>query len=192
MKWAIGMLLHGMFIGHLSFAEPSEVQQGTPPVATETGLIHKSEEEIPVNLTPATKLSAETPQKSRFVYGLLITILLLAGSAFLAKKHFSKAIDKNPNTQIKLLTQFHLGPKKKLAIVRVAGESILIGVTDHNVSLIKSLSLLDEDIPDVTTKDFGKELAKNESLPATDSNEEFSISGVRDFVSNRLRHMRSL
>ncbi len=68
--------------------------------------------------------------------------------AILFLKKFSRPRGINPSTQIKILTQHWLGPKKSLAIIRVAGESVLIGITDTNINMIKSLSLLDEDIPE--------------------------------------------
>jgi flagellar protein FliO/FliZ len=187
-RWVLLLLV---FTGNLAFAQESEIVMAAAPAA-ESNFVAKSEEEIPVNLATSPKPVAEVQSKNKYFYGLAITIVLMMISVFLGRKYFSKAIDKNPNTQIKLLTQFHLGPKKKLAIVRVAGESMLIGVTDQNVNLIKSLSLLDEDIPEVTAKDFGKELTKSETAANLETGEEFSISGVRDFVSNRLRNMRSL
>ena len=58
------------------------------------------------------------------------------------KKRTEKSMDTN---KIRIMTQHFLGPRKSLAIVRVAGESILIGITDQNINMLKSLSLLDED-----------------------------------------------
>ncbi len=87
--------------------------------------------------------------------------------------------------------------------MRVAGESILIGITDHNISMIKSLSLLDDEVPEEAPKSFGhvlgdfheeektsskKRSAKESEL---DSDEEFAIRGIKDIVSKRLKGMRS-
>jgi flagellar protein FliO/FliZ len=46
---------------------------------------------------------------------------------------------------MKIMTQFHLGPKKSVIIIRVAGEFLLLGVTDHSINLIKTLSLIDDE-----------------------------------------------
>jgi flagellar biogenesis protein FliO len=47
---------------------------------------------------------------------------------------------------MKILNHLPLGPKKYLTVVEVAGETLLLGVTDYSVNLIKSLALLDEDL----------------------------------------------
>ena len=130
------------------------------------------------------------------------------------------------------MAQHYLGPKKSLAVVRVAGESILVGITDNNINMIKSLALLDEEIPDVTPNDFNQLIEKddelstskvkdqvqmsakassskssnntysrasvkssvkaqvNENMDAED--DEFSIKGIKDIVSSKLKNMRSI
>jgi flagellar protein FliO/FliZ len=97
------------------------------------------------------------------------------------------------NSQVKILTQHYLGPKKSLAIIRVAGESMLIGVTDQNINLIKTLALLDEEIPQDTPKDFSKSLDKSmNEFSSEDETEEFSFSKIKDFVSGRLKNMKEI
>ncbi len=90
---------------------------------------------------------------------------------------------------IQVLGQHHLGAKKSLAVIRVAGETVLVGVTDNNITLIKSLSLLDEDLPGETT------VAKNQKFTQTlqqklNTEEEFSMKGIKDIVSGRLQQMK--
>ena len=100
-------------------------------------------------------------------------------------------------TQIKVLTQHYLGPKKSLAIVRVAGESILIGVTDQNISMIKSLALLDDEIPEnITNASFEATLNEKKEMslgqkevPGPATGEEFSIRHIKDVVSLKLKGM---
>ncbi len=64
------------------------------------------------------------------------------------------AIAKN----ITILTQKSIGPKKNLMLIRVAGETILLGVTDHNINHIKTLSLMEDEIPSFTEPKFSKQL----------------------------------
>ena len=66
--------------------------------------------------------------------------------------------------KIKMITQFHLGPKKTLAVVRVAGESLLLGITESQIQLIKTLSLLDEDLPEVATENFQEALHQQTNM----------------------------
>lgn len=176
----------------------------------------QTEEEIPVSLEPPKKAAAN--ESSVLKFGLAFGIIGIVGCAsflFLRKYKFQNT--KTDKMQIKLLTQHYLGPKKSLAIIRVAGESVLIGITDHNINLIKSLSLLDEEIPEEVNAPsaarfdsvFNKVDAQNPQekdsaatfriseapikRPAGDESEdEFAISGIRDLVSGKLKNMRNI
>ncbi len=121
---------------------------------------------------------------------------LLGGGVFWFLKKYAVPKGVKSQTQIKVLQQHYLGPKKSLAIVRVAGESILIGVTDSNITMIKSLSLLDDEVPEETPATFSKILSssKNETTKddSRDDSEDFSFGGIKDKVSKRLRGMRDL
>ena len=103
------------------------------------------ESEIPVlTKTEEKKVEADSPY-SRLIMSFIVIALFGAAMAMITrwwKKKSTKSLD---NNKIRVVTQHFLGPRKSLAIVRVAGENILIGVTDQNINMIKSLSLLDED-----------------------------------------------
>ncbi|MEK2688962.1 FliO/MopB family protein [Bdellovibrio sp. GT3] len=172
---------------------------------------NRKESEIPLNLEKQKNAGAESSGWFR----ILMTLSLLGAvgcGAFIFLRKYSVPKDRKHQTQIKVLQQHFLGPKKSLAIVRVAGESILIGVTDHNISMIKSLSLLDDEVPEEAPKNFGKvmgsfvedqaeeieEPAARVSFKSTkgraqeqDADDEFAISGIKDIVSKRLKGMRS-
>jgi flagellar protein FliO/FliZ len=163
-----------------------------------------NETEIPLNLEKAKKASSEDSGVFRILFTLSILGLVGGGAYFFLMKYSIPQAKQN-QTQIKVLQQHYLGPKKSLAIVRVAGESILIGVTDHNISMIKSLSLLDDEVPEEAPQAFTKVLggltssAPDEAAePAKkaakdfDTDEEFAISGIKDIVSKRLKGMRSI
>jgi flagellar protein FliO/FliZ len=170
----------------------SSVESAIPATAS---IKQMKETEIPVNLE-ATKKAAENENPIlKFVLSFaIIGVLGCAAYFFIRKYRFQ-----NPRaqaTQIKVLTQHYLGPKKSLAIVRVAGESVLIGITDHNITMIKSLSLLDEDIPEEAPKEFQSVFAKKNASARfaedPENKDEFSISGIKDIVSGKLKNMRSL
>lgn len=155
----------------------------------------KKETEIPVLAAKTEDVAAKkTTSTSRILLSLGLVLGLLFGfSVFL--KRFIKKTPLKKNSQIKIITQHYLGPKKSLAIIRVAGESMLIGVTDQNINLIKPLALLDEEIPESTPRDFSKSLDSSiETLGAQedDSADEFSISKIKDFVSGRLKNMKEI
>lgn len=97
-----------------------------------------------------------------------------------------------------------------MIVIHVAGESILVGITDSNISMIKSLSLIDDEIPTTTPKTFADAMMKPKSQTAAsmasnsnsnmndnhmDDNEldeEFSFAGLKDSVSKKLKSMRSI
>lgn len=104
----------------------------------------------------------ESNDSSKLIY---MTLFLLATGGYLVwfLKNRSKMVN-GPESlmKIKMITQFHIGPKKSLVVIRVAGESLLLSVTDSQINLIKSLSLLDEDLPELNTKDFQNTLDEQE------------------------------
>ena len=179
--------------------------------------VAKSEDQIPLNIDQVKKASDETSASTRLMMtGVIVSVLLSTAYYFVRKYKFSNSINKS-NMQIKVLSQHYLGPKKSLAIVRVAGESILIGVTDSNISMIKSLSLIDDEIPSEAPQSFKEAMLTEKvksAMPTTaagatarpqssqvntmgtmatdELEEEFSFSGLKDTVSKKLKSMRSI
>lgn len=147
-----------------------------------------SEEQIPVNISTVKKASASENYMGRMVM-VVGVMTVVAGAAYYFAKKYGKP-GQSQHTQIKVLTQHYLGPKKSLAIVRVAGESILVGITDHSINMIKSLSLLDDEIPETTEPNFEKALEDQEKVQQSGS-EEFSIGHIKDIVSLKLKGMRN-
>ncbi len=176
----------------------SDATAATAQMAAPASVKELKETEIPVQLEATKKSESADSPIVKFVLSFAIIGILGAAAYFLLRKYKFK----NPQAQaaqIKVLTQHYLGPKKSLAIVRVAGESVLIGITDHNISMIKSLSLLDEDIPEESPKEFQSVFAKKTAAPQfaienepAENRDEFSISGIKDIVSGKLKNMRSL
>lgn len=176
----------------------SAVAESKVEIIKEPSIKNLKETEIPVNLDSVKK--ADASQGSIYKVIMTFAILGLLGCAgYFGFRKYAKMQPKNQANQIKILTQHYLGPKKSLAIIRVAGESVLIGITDQNITMIKSLSLLDEDIPEETPKNFNNVFnkvsgtgAQSAASAGDDSQDDFSISGIKDFVSSRLKNMRTL
>ncbi len=177
----------------------------TPAVAAEAKPVvdTRKENEIPLNLDAAKKASGEGSSVFRILFSLALLGVVGTGAFIFLRKYAVPKAMKN-QTQIKVLQQHYLGPKKSLAIVRVAGESILIGVTDHNINMIKSLSLLDDEVPEEIPQNFDsviEDFENDDEAPVKkqnkraakdlDADEEFAISGIKDIVSKRLKGMRS-
>lgn len=189
----------------LSYAEDTAVAESTQ--ATQDTIAEKTkdtaklaEDQIPLNIVTDKKTTESGSSATKALFSGLIIITLLGASYYYVRKYrVSNTINKS-NMQIKVLTQHYLGPKKSLAIVHVAGESILIGVTDTNISMIKSLSLIDDEVPAELPNTFGETLttAKNEEKKSAataaslvdELDEEFSFAGVTDTVSKKIKSMR--
>jgi flagellar protein FliO/FliZ len=176
-----------------------------------------SEAEIPV----LTKAKIEKKDAGGGLGRLLATLgvltIVLGAAAFGVRRYTQKVGTKSVHTAIKVITQHHLGPKRSLAIVQVAGESILIGITDQNISMIKSLSLIDDEVPaelparfDHSLEDFeepakiaaparrgllGRSAPKQEVADNNDdAMDDFAMRGlneIQDVVSTRLKNMRN-
>lgn len=192
--------------------EGAAVTAGATEAASTTAvpkIDNRKESEIPLNLEGKKKASEDSSSLFRIVMSLAVLGVVGTGAFIFLRKYSVPKASKH-QTQIKVLQQHYLGPKKSLAIVRVAGESILIGITDNNINMLKSLSLLDDEIPEEAPQSFGKVLGSNaasfdedeeqqEEAPVRrrakskdlDSDEEFAISGIKDIVSKRLKGMRS-
>lgn len=160
-----------------------------------------AESEIKLNLEESKKKDLSGNSFIKSIMTLFILFGMMGGFFYYVKRNQSKHFGKS-NTQIKILTQHYIGPKKSLAIIRVAGESMLIGITDSNINMLKSLSLLDEDIPSETPINFSEQLNNagqfNEFKPKFNDNqvdsetkEDFSFLKVKDTVSKRLKNMRT-
>ena len=160
------------------------------------------ENEIPLKLEKAATSQENTSQTGKLFLTLFVLVGMGGAGYFLARKYaFSNKINKS-NMQIKVLSQHHLGAKKSLAIIRVAGESILIGVTDQNISMIKSLSLIDDEVPaELPATSFAATMAAGGDDNVVQSREltelagevedDFSFAGIKTNVSQKLKSMRN-
>lgn len=157
------------------------------------------ESEIPLNLDVPKKAGDESHPFFKFLLAVSLMGIVAVGAYFFFRKYSKTNFSAGKHNQIKVLTQHYLGPKKSLAIIRVAGESILVGITDQNISMIKSLSLMDDELPENTPQEFAGLIQHENEYARQDvafnlnaEEEEFSIRGIKDVVSKKLKGMRSL
>ncbi len=149
----------------------------------------KDEKEIPLaTSTPKAAVTASS-SLSRMVVGVMAVCMLLASVYFVGRKLNQKKSGAVFNhDSIKVVSQKYLGPKRQLTLVRVSGEYLLLGVTDHNISLIKQLSVVDDEIPDLVPQDFKTAVKKVENrdreeeldTQAMDVEDSFSVSSLND------------
>jgi flagellar protein FliO/FliZ len=129
----------------------------------------RKESEIPVVLTSTKESKANGNIIWRLVASLGV-LVLVAGGLVVAGKRWTRQKDKGGNkARIEIMHQLHLGPKRSVALIRVSGETMLIGITDHNVSMIKAVTLIDDELENAVTQDFNGFLE-----------DEFSIEDVRN------------
>lgn len=165
----------------------------------------RAESEIPVLATVKSEKKDSSAGLEKLVLTLFVLCALLGGALFAIKKWAEKKTKQKPNTKIQILTQHHLGPKKSIAIIQVAGEALLVGITDHNISMLKTLALIDDEVPGVVPRNFSDEMEKDFNFAGArdegdddgeDGEEEnFALKGlgeVRDLVSTRLKTLRNL
>lgn len=104
------------------------------------------EESTPVLKSESAK-KAETSSPWFRLTGALIFILVAGlGAIVFIRKYARPKNQAGSKAKIELLHQHFFGPKKGLAVIRVAGEVMLVGVTDHNINLIKSIALIDDEV----------------------------------------------
>lgn len=165
---------------------------------TNVSLAQQSEEAIVItsNQSAVIKDSQDSSQLIwRYYMGLgVVGALALAGFA-LVKKTRQILPRKAAPYKMKVINHLSLGPKKNLTIIEVAGEHILLGVTDHQVSLIKSLSILEDDLAESGLKNFDQVSQTIDEKNSEDkfkdlTEEEFSISAVKSIVQKKMKDLR--
>ncbi len=76
---------------------------------------------------------------------LLLLLALLWGLLWLLRKYgkfrFMPTGNTFPRAGLQLETQLPLGPRKGLMVVRYLDERLLLGVTEHNITLLRTLPL---------------------------------------------------
>lgn len=148
------------------------------------------EDQIPLKIESAEKNAGSEGSGQKAILTLaLVGIMLGVGYYFLKKKMYINKPGQS-DMQIKVLSQHFLGPKKSLAIIRVAGESVLIGVTDQNISMLKTLSLLDDELPSVLPKDFDESMITKADNEDQKIEEEFT--DVKTTVFQKIKSMRNI
>jgi flagellar protein FliO/FliZ len=149
-----------------------------------------SDEASPVFKNPTPEVKAKTTTTAGLVGRMLLSLSIVAG-VFGAGLY---GLRKWPGTKkltsrskmIEVLAQHSLGPKKSVAVIRVAGEAVLVGVTDNHVSILKSLALLDDDKFQSALQNTVAKSVQSEA------GEDFSMRGLKEIVHDRLKNMKSL
>ena len=161
--------------------------------------VEKPESEVPVFASVKKEKESSSSAYVRVLVSLFLVIAIGFGLTMFGRWWSKRHRPNELNAKMQLVSQFHLGPKKQLSIVRVAGEYILLGVTDQNINMIKSLSFIDDEVPADTPQTFSEEIDKASAgeIPTPkfkdpEQFDEFSLGSIRDSISTRLKDMRPL
>lgn len=119
----------------------------------------------------------------KMVTGLGIVLSLLFGVLYLAKKFLGKKMGLAGQEQkIKVVTSTYLGPKKSIALVEVAGEKIVVGVTATHITMLTKIGR-DEDFAEVLKEqiktsdktDMSQGLTKGEGVTKGSTDEKVEL-----------------
>lgn len=147
---------------------------------------------IPVEAATQSEFGA------RYFMGLSIVAIFLVVGILIARRLNRLSPRKFSPVKMKVLNQLPLGAKKHLAVIDVAGEQILIGVTDHHISMLKNLSLLDEDmaVPGGNSfKEIANGISSNDGLDQKFKDyteDEFTISKAKNLIRDKIKTMRPM
>ncbi|MDZ4676123.1 MAG: flagellar biosynthetic protein FliO [Oligoflexia bacterium] len=184
----------------------------TPIALPEKKILTATTEEVQPVFKTEQALNKEKaqPKKAllpRMLMSLAIVLAVIGGGYYAFKKWPGSKKLSTRNRMIEVMAQHHLGAKRSLAVVKVAGEAVLIGVTDNNITILKTLALLDDDMAIATggksPAKFNSALANKvqgevdrkatlDAITNSDKDEEFSMRGLREIVGERLKSMREL
>ena len=141
---------YSLLVSFLFVAILSVICFAAPAATSPAGESNSSGQGItePVAVSPQTEseLVIEQGKKAnpvespwaRMLLGACVLVGMLAVAYISLKKMSQKSKQGDNQFQLKTLARHYLGPKKYLAVVKVAGETMLIGVTDHHIALVKS------------------------------------------------------
>jgi flagellar protein FliO/FliZ len=72
---------------------------------------------------------------------LAIVIAILIGAMVLLKKYFYRSPGlAGGNAMIRTLSSYSLGPKNSILLVDVLGQVLLLGISDHQMSLLTAIT----------------------------------------------------
>lgn len=106
----------------------------------------KKESETPAFKNVEAAKSVQESSWKRMALSAALVLMLGVGLFYGVQRFARKGSTQNQKLRMDVLSQHHFSPKRSLIVVRVAGEHLLIGATDHSMNLIKSISLIDDEV----------------------------------------------
>lgn len=151
--------------------------------------IKNNEANIPVLSSVKNVKAASEISNFRIIMGFMVIIVVSAGLIYFSKWFAQRdRRSKDPN-RIKIVSQHFLGPRKSLAIIRVAGESLLVGITEQNITMIKALAMLDEEEIETGVSSFKNTLMDAQKKTHED---DFVAQSISEKITTKLKGMRTI
>lgn len=75
-----------------------------------------------------------------------VLVLILLGATLYLIKRYGSTIQNKAGKKIKLVETLNLSPKQRVILVNVEGEDLLIGVSQHNMTLLGRFSKSDSEL----------------------------------------------
>lgn len=127
------------------------------------------------------------PSLLKMASALIVVVFCIYGSVFLLKKGFGRKLSHNRrNSTLELLETTYIGPKKSISLVRVGDRSVLVGVTDNQISV---LTELDAEATKAVLVCDGEEAQptkfKDLLTTATQKIREFTVRGDKAAIETR-------
>ena len=142
--------------------------------------VQKPENEIPVFSKSDKVVKSESSLIWRMV-GSIALVAVIGGAMLYATRRWNWKTNKGgERARIEIMHQYHLGPRKSLALVRVAGEVILIGCTDQNINMLKQVTLIDDELAGIVNQNFNGFLE-----------DEFQIEDMRNAMARATARERT-
>lgn len=138
------------------------------------GTAGKKESEIPVFIKSEKVEKAQDSLLWRLFASLGLLVVVAGAMVFATKRYTRRKNTGGEKVRIEVLHRYQLSPKNSLALIRVAGEAILIGCTDQSVNMLKTVTLIDDELEGLLGKDFNGFLE-----------DDFKIEDVRTALDSR-------
>ena len=74
------------------------------------------------------------------VMTLAVVIGVMIGGMYLLKKYVYKTPATTSGDMIRVISSHYLGPKKSIVLVEVLGQVVLLGVTDHHMTMLTTIT----------------------------------------------------
>jgi len=99
----------------------------------------------------------------KMLAALAVVIAMMIGAMYFIKKYFYQSpAAAGESALIHVISSCHLGPKNSILLVEVLGQAMLLGVTDHQMSILATIT-----DPEAVEKLKGVRL-KERLLPVSD------------------------